>query len=156
MRPEILKALEQADNERANTEAWLKEQGLWPPSAANASDQNDPSNILTDEQYARREQQQWFHNRLRACLEKENRFLGARDIYDSSATAITIEWGDFDAEIEIELSIYGTLAAVFIHGDNALGVLGIIERCVSSCGITRISDDEIEELQQQGLYYHLF
>lgn len=159
MRPEIAQALEQAEAELQKTEQWLKEQGLWPvrmsPSGELAPD--GYSHLLTDQQYANQERVQWLQHRLRKCL-LQKKYLGARDIYSLKPSSLTLEWGELETEVEIEISRYGNLAAVHVYGDIALSRAANkdIQDCLEFCKLTRISDEEIEDLQDQGVYYLIF
>ncbi len=158
MRPEVVEALQQAEQERIRTEQWLKEQGLWPIQSSQLDEtaSGDYSFLLTDEQYNNRQRVEWSLDRLRACLLQQNKYMGARDVYANSPTALTIEWGDFAAEIEIEISVYGRLAAVFVQGERPMGVLSLVDKCLAAGNFLRLTDDEIDELQQQGLHYQIF
>lgn len=154
-----MKALEQAEFERERTATWLEQHGWWPlPSGESPEfDPGDYSFMMTDEQYANQERVRWMQGRLKACLQTK-KYLGARDIYAMKPTAITLEWGELETEVEIEISRYGNLAAVFVHGNVALTLEAQhdIEDCLEKCGLLRITDEEVDELQEQGLHYLIF
>jgi hypothetical protein len=159
MRQELIDALKRAEQERNQTEQWLRQQGLWPLHSADVHERaaGDYSTLLTDQQYNNRERVHWKLIQLQQCLQQK-KYLGARDIYQGSVTTLVLEWGELETEVEIELSRYGNLAAVFMHGDVALSVSANkdINDCLEVGGLLRLTDEEIAELNEQGLHYDLF
>jgi hypothetical protein len=145
--------------ERDKTEKWLNQHGWWPSPGARPEevDPGDYSYLMTDEQFANQERVKWKVDQFQKCLLKK-KFLGARDIYTVKPTSLTLEWGELETEVEIEISRYGNLAAVFTYGEVGLhrNASKDIDDCLKSCGLIRLTDDEIEELQQQGVHYLLF
>jgi hypothetical protein len=159
MRQDVIEALQRAEQERTKTEQWLRQEGLWPLHSADVHERaaGDYSTLLTDQQYNNRERVHWKLIQLQHCLQQK-KYLGARDIYQGSVTTLVLEWGELETEVEIELSRYGNLAAVFVHGDIALSVSANkdINDCLEAGGLLRLTEEEVAELNEQGIHYDIF
>lgn len=155
MRREIGEALAQAEGEREHTEQWLKQHGWWPLRTVDLAElpAGDYSFLFTEEHRNHLVEMQQHRDQLQSCLYP---VLDARDIYVGKPNSLVIEWGDMEAEVVIELSLFGDLAAVFMYGDVPRSALRRIDEHLAACGLLRITDDEIEELQDMGVLYHIF
>lgn len=155
MRHEIVEALAQAQLEREHTEQWLKQQGWWPLRTVDMTElpPGDYSFLFSHEHRNHLEIVRQHWGQLHACLQP---ILQAHDMYAGKPNTLVIEWGDLEAEIVIELSLFGNLATVFAYGAVPPGALRKIDEAIAGCGLLRLTDDEIDQLQEMGVLYHIF
>jgi hypothetical protein len=82
--------------------------------------------------------------------------LTTASIHVGTSTSIEIEWTEPTVEIVIELSLEGNLASMFSYGDVSQETLNYIDKCLQSNNLLRLLDEEIVQLENEGMYRQIF
>ena len=91
---------------------------------------------------------------LEACIATESLVKRA---YIGTTTSVVIDWGELATQsITVEISLYGSLAAVFLYGNPPPLIVTTVERCLRNLSLKQLTEDEIVELQEQDKYYLIF
>ncbi len=148
MRQKIVKALEQAKNGPKDQKDWANQNvGLGEIAPGNYSSR------LSETQKSKLEQIYQKLKRLKSCLQLS---LDTALIDLGTSTSLEIQWAVSKSQVVIELSLYGPLATVFEYGEIPESALQHIDKCLRANDLTRLSDEEKEQLENQGVYHELF
>ena len=77
-------------------------------------------------------------------------------VHVGTSTSIEIEWKDKKWQVIIELSLNGNLASVFKYGNVSQKALSHVDKHLQDNNLLKLLDDEITELENQGIYHKIF
>jgi bifunctional pyridoxal-dependent enzyme with beta-cystathionase and maltose regulon repressor activities len=146
MRQEILTVLEQAKN--------IQQAESIHPDLQNPVTGTDYGYTLSEDQNLRLHRLHENTAKISVCLSTVE---GIKDVHPGSTSSIhAIVNGNKGASVVIECSLYAPLVAIFIHGNAPSIIVQHIVQCIRKLGFLDLQQDEIQELEQEGLWLLLF
>lgn len=153
MREEIIRSLERARSHRDQWRLW-QQQHAQSTSVGQSSDFPPAHHPLTQERNKKLDQMMAHFEQLKACIEQ---MLGSSSVHIGTSTSLEIDTdSSMHNQVVIELTVEGSLAAVFVYGSVSNDILHRIHQCIQVSGLIQLSHDEIHELEQSGSYHELF
>jgi hypothetical protein len=148
MREEIEQALTVAQQARSSQPDWAAQLIRADPIPP-----GDYSSMLLAQQRHNLEHVFQTIDVLKRCLSASAHIAS---VEPGTTTSVEVYVGQLETYAVIELSLYGSLAALFPYGSVPQDVIEHIEHCLVTNGRTLLTETERQTLEARGVYHDLF